>query len=37
MAEGEVGCSCDADSAGNPALAGLLGLGFMIAARRRRR
>jgi MYXO-CTERM domain-containing protein len=28
---------CDADSAGNPALAGLFGLGFLIAARRRRR
>jgi len=37
MAEGEVGCTCSADDAGNPALAGLFGLGFLMAARRRRR
>ncbi len=37
MAEGEVGCTCSADDAGNPALAVLFGLGFLMAARRRRR
>lgn len=37
MAEGEIGCSCSADGTGDPALAGLLGLGVLFAARRRRR
>lgn len=37
MAEGEIGCSCTADGSGDPALAGLFGLGLVVAIRRRRR
>lgn len=39
MAEGEVGCECNATEAGDLGLAGVLGLGFVVlgASRRRRR